>query len=398
MEQLFEKFRKKIAQIQTDFTRSIINEINWNARLIGIKGARGVGKTTLLLQYIKLNYTIEIDSVLYVSLDNIWFSENKLIDLVDSFVKKGGKYLFLDEVHKYSQWSIEVKNIYDDYPELKVVFTGSSLLEILNTRADLSRRAIIYSMQGLSFREYLNMQNNTNFIIYSLSELIENHYEISQSIVSQIKPLKYFSNYLKNGYYPFFNEEIDLYYTRIEEIINMILEIELPLLRKVDISYIVKLKQLLLIISESVPFIPNITKLSERIGINRQTMLTYIFYLNEAHIIYSMYKDANGITILQKPDKLYLENTNLMYALRGDKTDIGNARETFFSNQLRNKYNIELSVESDFVIDKKYTFEIGGKNKNKKQIKNINNSYTALDDIEYGFGNKIPLWLFGFLY
>jgi len=398
MEQLFEKFRKKIAQIQTDFTRSIINEINWNARLIGIKGARGVGKTTLLLQYIKLNYTNEIDSVLYVSLDNIWFSENKLIDLVDSFVKKGGKYLFLDEVHKYSQWSIEVKNIYDDYPELKVVFTGSSLLEILNTRADLSRRAIIYSMQGLSFREYLNMQNNTNFIIYSLSELIENHYEISQSIVSQIKPLKYFSNYLKNGYYPFFNEEIDLYYTRIEEIINMILEIELPLLRKVDISYIVKLKQLLLIISESVPFIPNITKLSERIGINRQTMLTYIFYLNEAHIIYSMYKDANGITILQKPDKLYLENTNLMYALRGDKTDIGNARETFFSNQLRNKYNIELSVESDFVIDKKYTFEIGGKNKNKKQIKNINNSYTALDDIEYGFGNKIPLWLFGFLY
>lgn len=398
MEQLFEKFNKKLAATQTRFVRSIIGDVNWNARLIGIKGARGVGKTTLLLQYIKLNLASELQSTLYVSLDNIWFSENKLIDLVDGFAKRGGKYLFLDEVHKYPQWSIEIKNIYDDYPELKVVFTGSSLLEILNARADLSRRAVIYSMQGLSFREYLNMQLGSDFRAYSLEEILNNQLEISQDVISKIKPIQHFGTYLKSGYYPFFNEEIDLYHSRIEEVINMILEVELPLLRKVDISYVVKLKQLLLVISESVPFIPNITKLSERIGLNRQTLLTYLHYLNEAHIIYSVYKDAKGITALQKPDKLFLENTNLMYALRGENTDMGNARETFFANQLRYKHSVELSAVSDFIIDEKYTFEIGGKAKSKKQIENIQDAFIAADDIEYGFGRKIPLWMFGFIY
>ncbi len=398
MEQLFEKFSKKIAATQTRFVRSIIGEINWNARLIGVKGARGVGKTTLLLQYIKLNLASEIQSTLYVSLDNIWFSEHKLIDLVDGFVKRGGKYLFLDEVHKYPQWSIEIKNIFDDYPELKVVFTGSSLLEILNARADLSRRAVVYTMQGLSYREYLNMQFGKDFRTYSLDEVLNNHLEISQDVISKIKPIQHFGTYLKSGYYPFFNEEIDLYQARIEEVINMILEVELPLLRKVDISFVVKLKQLLLVISESVPLIPNITKLSERIGLNRQTMLIYLHYLNEAHIIYSVYKDAKGITVLQKPDKLFLENTNLMYALRGERIDLGNARETFFANQLRCKHLVELSTVSDFFIDEKYTFEIGGKTKSKKQIQDVTDAFIASDDIEYGFGKKIPLWMFGFLY
>lgn len=396
MEKLQEKYYKRIGLTETKFVRSIISEINWEARLIGIKGARGVGKTTLLLQYIKLNLMNDIHSTLYVSLDNIWFSDHKLSDLVDMFVKKGGKYLFLDEVHKYPQWSIEIKNIYDDFPELKVVFTGSSLLEILNARADLSRRAVIYTMQGLSFREYLNMQLGTDFKILKLNDLIEQHFGISQEVVGKIKPLQHFSDYLKWGYYPFFNEQVDLFSGRLEEVINMILEVELPLLRGVDISYVKKLKQLLLIVSESAPFVPNITKLSERIGINRQTLLTYLFYMNEAHLLYSIYKDADGISLLQKPDKLFMENTNLMFTLKGAEMDLGNMRETFFANQLQYKHKVEYSDKSDFFVDRKFTFEVGGKGKGK--IENIPDAYIVADDIEFGVGNKIPMWLFGFLY
>ncbi|MBN2612615.1 MAG: ATP-binding protein [Bacteroidales bacterium] len=398
MEHFFEKYQKKLEKVPVEFVRSLISEINWNSRLIGIKGARGVGKTTLLLQYIKLNLYSTLQSTLYVSLDNIWFSENKLVDLVDFFVKKGGQYLFLDEVHKYPNWSVELKNIYDDYPELKIVFTGSSLLEILNARADLSRRAIVYNMQGLSFREYLSMLSGTDFQIYGLSEILNNHTSIVQQITSKVKPFQYFSSYLNSGYYPFFTEQIDLYHTRIEEIINMIIEIELPLLRNVDVLYVNKLKQLLYVISASAPFIPNISKLSERIGINRQTLLTYLYNLNEAFLIFSVYKNASGITVFQKPDKVFLENTNLMYVFNPGILEKGNIRETFFANQLRSKHLVEISNESDFIIDKKYTIEIGGKKKNTKQINTIPDAYIVADDIEYGFANKIPLWLFGFLY
>ena len=398
MEQLIERFRKKIAQTQTNFVRSVMFQINWEARLIGLKGARGVGKTTLLLQFIKLRLLNEIDSTLYVSLDNIWFAEHKLTDLVDIFVKKGGKYLFLDEVHKYPNWSIEIKNIYDDYPEIKIVFTGSSLLEILNARADLSRRAVIYSMQGLSFREYLNIELNIDLKSLTLVEIINQHSDISREIASKIKPLQHFDLYLQNGYYPFYKEIPNLYYSRLEEVINMVLEIELPQLRNVNVAYVSKLKQLMYIVSESAPFTPNISKISERIGVNRETLLGYLFYLNEAHLLFSTYKDAKGITLLQKPDKLYLENTNLMYALNGQSVSIGNARETFFANQLRYSHLIEIAKQSDFLVDGKFTFEIGGKNKNKTQIKGLQDAYVALDDIEYGFENKIPLWIFGFLY
>lgn len=398
MEQLIERFRKKIAQTQTNFVRSIMFQINWEARLIGLKGARGVGKTTLLLQFIKLRLLNEIDSSLYVSLDNIWFTEHKLTDLVDVFAKKGGKYLFLDEVHKYSNWSIEIKNIYDDYPEIKIVFTGSSLLEILNARADLSRRAVIYSMQGLSFREYLNIELNMDLKTVTLEEIINQHSAVSREIVSKVKPLQHFDLYLQNGYYPFYKEVPNLYHSRLEEVINMVLEVELPQLRNVNVAYVSKLKQLMYIVSESAPFTPNISKISERIGVNRETLLGYLFYLNEAHLLFSTYKDAKGITLLQKPDKLYLENTNLMYALNGRSVSIGNARETFFANQLRYSHLIEISKQSDFIVDGKYTFEIGGKNKNKTQIEGLQDAYVALDDIEYGFENKIPLWIFGFLY
>lgn len=397
MELLFEKFFRKIDLISLDFKRSLMGQIQWDARLIGIKGARGVGKTTLLLQYIKENLPIDT-TTLYISLDNIWFGENKLSTLTDTFVKRGGKYLFLDEVHKYPNWSQELKNIYDDYPELKVVFTGSSLLEILNARADLSRRAVVYSLQGLSYREYLELKTGIKLPILTLDDLLQNHLQLAREINGQLKPLQNFDEYLKTGYFPFFQEVPSLYYQRIEEVINMTLDIELPLLRKVEVSYVSKLKQLLQVISESVPFIPNVSKLSERIGLNRNTFTTYLYFLQEANLTRNIYKDASGITQLQKPDKIYLENTNFQYALAPKNTEKGSIRETFFVNQLSYQHQVEYVEQGDFLIDHSYTIEVGGKGKANRQVLGIPNSYIASDDLEYGTGTKIPLWMFGLLY
>ncbi len=398
MERLFEKFQQKLARTNTSFVRSIMQTIHWDARMIAIKGARGVGKTTLLLQYIKLHLKEEINQVLYLSLDSIWFAEYKLVDLADQFVKRGGKYLFLDEVHQYPNWSQELKNIYDDYPELKIVFTGSSLLEILNARADLSRRAVQYSLQGLSFREYLNLTQGSHFNPILLDDLLKNHLSYSNELITQIKPLQHFDTYLKTGYYPYFKEEESLYYRRVEEVLNMVIEIELPLLRGVEPAFTRKLKQLLLVIAESAPFIPNISSLSQKIGITRSTLLSYLEYLSEARLTNNIYKDSKGVSRLQKPDKLFLENTNLMHLLAGNNADKGSLRETFFVNQLSNGHIVEFAEHGDFVVDNLLTFEIGGQRKNKKQIRHLESSYIAADDLEYGWGNKIPLWLFGFLY
>jgi len=398
MEDLFEKYQKKIQNTSTLFVRSFIDDVNWNARLIGIKGARGVGKTTLLLQYMKLHFSNELEKSLYVSLDSVAFTNRNLVDLADQFVKKGGRYLFLDEVHKYANWAQELKNIYDDYPELKVVFTGSSLLEILNARADLSRRAIVYQMQGLSFREYLSLETGKSFERLSLEQLLENHLAAATLINTEIRPFQYFGTYLKNGYYPYYQEQPENYAQRLEEIINMMLEIELPLLRGVDLGYIHKVKQLLAIISESVPFIPNVSNLSDKMGINRATLMNYLHYLAEIGLTINLYKEAKGNSKLQKPSKIYLENTNLMYVLSPSKANAGNVRETFFANQLGNKHYLSYHETADFFVDETYSFEIGGKDKSGKQIKNLQHAFIVSDDIEYGYQNKIPLWLFGFLY
>ena len=397
MDILFEKYFNKIKHVSLNFKRSLIEEIQWNARLIGIKGARGVGKTTLLLQYMKENLPQNL-TALYVSLDNIWFAENKLTDLADNFVKKGGKYLFLDEVHKYPNWSQELKNIYDDNPDLQIVFTGSSLLEILNARADLSRRAVVYDLQGLSYREYLEIKANFKYPSLSLEEILLKHPDITLEINEKIKPLQHFNSYLQSGYFPYFQEVPELYFHRIEEVINMILEVELPLLRKVEVSYIPKLKQLLQIIALSVPFSPNITKLSERIGVNRNTLTTYLYFLAEANLIINLYKDAKGITQLQKPEKIYLENPNFQFVLAAEKPQKGAIRETFLANQIGYQNLIEYSENGDFKINHQVIIEVGGKNKNNQQIKYETDAFIAADDLEYGFGNKIPLWLFGFLY
>jgi hypothetical protein len=398
MEDLFRKYIQKVQQVDTNFIRSFISEVNWNARLIGIKGARGVGKTTLLLQYIKLNFSKNVEEALYVSLDSFAFKEKTLVGLADEFVRNGGKYLFLDEVHKYANWAQELKNIYDDHAELKVVFTGSSLLEILNSRADLSRRAIVYHMQGLSFREYLALETGEKFDTIALEDLLKDHLKIANAITSKVKPFRYFERYLKQGYYPFYKEEPALYEQRIEEVINMMLEIELPLLRGVDIGLVSKIKQLLAIISESVPFIPNVATLSQKMGMHRTTLMTYLHYLGEVGLTINLQKEAKGSVRLQKPAKIYLENTNLMFTLSPSNTNIGNARETFFANQVGYKNKLSYHEKTDFLVNNKYAFEIGGKDKSKKQLVGVANAFIAADAIEVGYQNKIPLWLFGFLY
>jgi predicted AAA+ superfamily ATPase len=396
MDRLIESSLRKVNNVPDAFSRYLMNKISWNSRLIGIKGARGVGKTTLMLQYLKRN--LPIDKGLYVSLDNIWFGENSVVSLADSFSKKGGSHLFLDEVHKYPDWSRQIKNIYDDYPDLSIVFSGSSMLEILNARADLSRRAITYSMKGLSFREFINLQKDLNLLSFSLSELLDNHVSIATEILKSVKPFQYFDKYLLLGHYPFFNEGEQLYPERLEEVVKLIIEIELPLLRGIDPSYVPKIRQLLQVLAQSVPFIPNLVKLSERIGINRNTLVQYLNYLDEAGLTKNIYKNAFGITKLQKPEKIYLENTNFMYAFKNTIPEKGNLRETFFVNQLSEGYQINYAEKGDFFVNDKYTFEIGGKSKTSKQISVIPNSYVIVDDIEVGSQNRIPLWLFGFLY
>lgn len=399
METLFEKFHKKLAATSTDFTRSVMDEIAWNeARLIGIKGARGVGKTTLLFQYIKLHLSHKIEEVLYISLDNLYFNNNNLLAIIDQFVKRGGNYLFIDEVHRYPNWSQELKNAYDDYPELRIVFTGSSMLEILNARADLSRRAVVYTMGGLSFREYLSIKNIHTFEQYTLNDILKNHQEYTIQISQEIRPLQWFQSYLEGGYYPYFIESESLYRTKVEEVVRMMLEIELPALRGLENQYILKIKQLLMVLAESVPFTPNVSKLAERIGINRNTLITYLKNLQDVGLTMHLFSETSGITRLQKPEKIYLENTNLMYALNPNQVNIGSIRETFWMNQLSQLHNVTLPQQGDFLIDNQYTFEIGGKGKSNRQIKQVNNAYIVKDDIEIGSQGVIPLWLFGFLY
>ena len=399
METLFEKFRKKLDATTTDFTRSVMHEIAWNeARLIGLKGARGVGKTTLLFQYIKLHLSDKINEVLYISLDNLYFNNNNLLALIDQFVKRGGNYLFIDEVHRYPNWSQELKNAYDDYPELRIVFTGSSMLEILNAHADLSRRAIVYTMGGLSFREYLSIKNIHTFQPYSLDEILKNHQEYAVQISKEIRPLQWFQGYLEGGYYPYFIESESLYRTKVEEVVRMMLEIELPALRGLENQYILKIKQLLMVLAESVPFTPNVSKLAERIGINRNTLIAYLKNLQDVGLTMHLFSESTGITRLQKPEKIYLENTNLMYALNPKQVNLGSIRETFWMNQLSQLHTVTLPQNGDFLIDNQYTFEIGGKNKSSKQIQGVNDAYVVKDDIEIGSAGVIPLWLFGFLY
>ena len=380
------------------FERELERKINWNARLISVRGSRGTGKTTLFLQHIKKTFSNNLNKVLYVNLDNIYFSNNTLVELAEKFASRGGTHLFIDEVHKYENWSKEIKNLYDDFPELHISFTGSSLLEILNGRADLSRRTLVYELTGLSFREYLSLIKAHDFPIFTLEEILKNNEQISAEIASKIKPFEFFDDYLSFGYYPYFLEGKDDYSNRLNETLNMILEVELPMLRGLEIAYIPRIKKLLAVIGESAPFIPNITQLATKIGISRQTLLIYLKYLEDAKLINQLYKKSRGLSVLEKPEKILMENTNLIELFNGENANTGSRRETFVLNQLLHSHKVDFSEESDFFVDSKYTFEVGGKNKKRKQIQEIPDSYIIADDIEFGTDRRIPIWLLGFMY
>jgi uncharacterized protein len=397
MEKLVALSRQRVAQTHVKFLRYLYSKIDWSNRLIAIKGARGVGKTTLILQYIKKNFNND-ESALYVSLDDIYFSANSLIDLADSFYKRGGKVLLLDEVHKYPTWSQEIKNIYDNYPFLKIVFTSSSILQINKGYADLSRRLVTYNLNGLSFREFLEMSGVSEFPVIELNDILNSGKDIEDDINAKIRPLLHFQKYLQYGYYPYFLENIGSYHQKLLSAINQTLENDLPATQSIDYASIYKIKKLLYIIANSVPFKPNVSKLSEYIHTSRGTLIQYLELLSNAQIIKLLNTDSLGIGYLAKPEKIYLQNTNIMYALASETVNSGNVRETFFFNQVGNLYDLTLPKEGDFMVDQKWTFEVGGQNKTRKQIAGIPGSFVVADNIEYSFGNKIPLWMFGFLY
>lgn len=398
METLFTRHDLYIANTPVDIIRDIMDEIHWDSRLIAIVGARGVGKSTLIRQFIRKNYQAYDRSVLYCSLDSVYFSTHTLLDLVETFIMNGGKRLFFDEVHKYSNWSREIKEIYDLYPDIKVVISGSSLLHILNADADLSRRCIRYTMNGLSFREFLRFYKNIDIRKYSLPEIIDNPAPLCSEVNRLCKPVQQFKEYLTYGYYPFYMESDTDYYTRIEQVTNFVIETELPLLRKVDIANIRKIKALVSIIASSIPFEVDASKLSRLIGTGRDTVIEYMQHLEDARIFNLLYSDVRSVGKLTRPDKIYLENANLLYALSSSEVNIGTARETFVVNQLKIKYDVEYGKQQgDFKVDGKYTFEVGGKDKTFSQIAGVRNSFVLSDDIETPLGRRLPIWSVGFI-
>lgn len=398
MEQIQTQHVRLLSHVDTSHIRGMMNAINWDSRLIGIRGARGVGKTTMLLQHIRKNYGMNPDSALYASMDHLYFTRHSLLELAEEFYKRGGKCLYLDEVHKYEGWSREVKNIYDSLPELKVVFTGSSLLNIINAEADLSRRCVSYEMQGLSFREYLSFRHNINLPALSLEDILTHPLEASEAVVQKCRPLQYFPQYLEHGYYPFFLQKNIDYLTQVQKVVNMILEIELPQLGSVDVANVRKLRSLLSVVSSGVPFAVDISKMAQTSELNRNTILLYLAHLGRARLLNLLYSNVHNIKRMQKPDKIYMENTNLLHALSLSQVESGTARETFFVNQLMHQHEVEYGRYADFVIDGKYTIEVGGQSKDGKQIAGTKDAFIAADGMEYALGNKIPLWLFGFLY
>lgn len=397
MDKLFELFVSIVNNLEFNFKRYLIEKKDWSSRLTAVTGARGVGKTVMMLQHIRDSYELN-EKVLYASMDNIYFSANTLSDLADEFVKNGGEFLFLDEVHKYPDWSIEIKNLYDNYPNLKIVFSGSSILNINKGYADLSRRAVSFLMQGMSFREYLLLEKGIDFHVVSLEDIINNHIDISRNICREIKPIAEFKNYLKYGYYPYYRENKDLYHQKLMNTLNVIIESDLPSVHPIEYKNINKLKKLIYVISSSVPFKANVTKLAERIGVSRNTILMFFDFLEQAQIINYLNTPQKGLGRLTKPEKIYMNNTNQMFAISKEAVNKGNLRETFFFNQISANHKVNLPKKGDFLIDEHFTFEIGGKNKTDRQIKGMPDSCIAMDDIEFGYKNTIPLWLFGFLY
>lgn len=398
IEDLYINSDRLAASVALDFKRYLYTEIDWEDRLICIRGARGVGKTTMMLQYLKEHYAGS-HAGLYVSLDDFFFTNHRLIDVAEYHYLHGGKVLLVDEVHHYpyKTWSMEIKNAYDRYPGLRIVFTGSSLLQVDSSAADLSRRCAFYDLIGLSFREYMDLNGVYKARPLALEDILSSHVEVAMEVIPHVKPLALFDEYLRHGYYPFYKDSPNTYYRRLQQVASIILDVDLPSVEKVEFTTIAKTKRLLAIIAQQVPFTVNLTSLGQSVETSRQMVNKLLGLLKRAALVNLLYSGRNVAGQLSKPEKVYIENTNMMYALSSD-ANVGNVRETFFCNQLSYKHELAFTGIGDFLVDNKYDFEVGGRNKKFMQIKDIPGSYIAADGIETGFGNKIPLWLFGMMY
>lgn len=393
---LISRYHQKLSSTRTTFIRYLYNRINWETRVIGIKGARGVGKTTLLLQRIKFTHK-NPDEAIYVSLDDLWFSTHRLEDLVEFLYSRGIKFMYLDEVHKYPLWSRVVKNLYDFYPDLKIVYTGSALLAIDHSIADLSRRQTIYTLWGMSFREYLEYEGIVKLSPISLSELLSDHVSLSLQISESIPVLKYFEDYLHHGYYPFYKENPSDFNIHLSEMVKTVIEKDVPETEEVSFPTISKLKTLLMVIAENAPLEPNISKLSERLECSRELCIKMLYLLHRATLIQQIFKHPNSYKQMRGADKILGGDTNILFSLTTN-TNIGTIRETFFVNQLRTVGELVSAEHGDYVVAGRYTFEVGGSGKKFNQIADIPDSYLAVDNLVSGYGARIPIYLFGMLY
>lgn len=398
MDELYSYQNKILKTISDAWHRSAFETIDWSQRLLGIKGLRGVGKTTLLLQYLKFHYPENVNA-LYVSADNPWFYNNGLYELISDFEKSGGKLLLIDEMHKYPDWPAELKAGYDGHPDVQFIFSASSAFDIFKAEADLSRRATITPLPGLSFREFLEFRHEILIPAITIKQLLKDANSISKEFNEKAKPLPLFKEYLLHGYFPFLkNESAESAKQKLSAIVNAVLENDLAYVQDYSPSNIQKIKKLLGVIAGTAPFTPNVSKIAAKLNVGRNTIYNYLKHLEDAHILNLTHKTGRGVSVLQKPDKVYFENTNLACALN-EKVDTGALRETFFVNQVRNAgQTIHLAKQGDFLINNEITIEIGGKNKSGKQIAGIENAYVVKDDVEYAFQNRIPLWMFGLLY
>ena len=398
MDALFLAYNRRLEEIRTDYLRYLYSSIDWSERLIGIKGARGVGKTTMLLQHIKLSFPNR-SQAFYVSLDNMWFSTHTLSELAEYLYTHGVTHLFLDEVHKYPTWVREIKNIYDDYPSLHIVFTGSSLLEIDHAEGDLSRRVRIYMLHGLSFREYLEITGTAHLPVLPMQTILSDHMQQASSITSGLKVLPHFEKYIQIGYYPFFTEtgSDESYFERLQQVVTTVIDNDIPAVENLEYETLQKAKRLLMVIAQSAPFTPNISNLCTLLSTSRNQLIHLFSLLERAALIRQLHADNKGLKALGKPDKMLFNNTNLMYAL-GASADAGTARESLFAAMISQNHNIQYPPQGDLLVDGRYLFEVGGKNKGFSQIADLPDSYVVADNIEIGFGNKIPLWLFGCMY
>lgn len=389
-------YHRKLAATDLRFKRYLHDRIDWDVRLIGIKGARGVGKTTMLLQHIKESFD-KIDDALYVSLDNLWFNTHKLEELVEFLYTHGVMHIYLDEVHRYKDWAVLLKNFYDSYPDLNIVYTGSAMLAIDNSKADLSRRQSLYTLNGLSFREYLAYEGVAAIPTIGLEEMLAGHVEYAVDVISGIKILKYFDRYLREGYYPYYKEAGNDYLMRVGEVARLVIDNDIPSVE--DITYFTaqKIKTLLMVIAGNVPLEPNISKLSSQLESTRDQTLKMLYLLDRADLLLLLTEQLKNYKHLVSPKKIYLNNANLMYALSG-KISEGTVRETFFANQVGAVTDLTMPKQGDFLAYGKYLFEVGGSSKTFDQIAGIPESYLAVDGIETGSGNRIPLWMFGCMY